>query len=212
MNVLLQMLRAGLAAAWRSPLFRAALLPWLALSARADHAVLRMRAVEGPLIVAVYSAPTLSSAAPADLAVSVQRRDTGLLVPDADIELHFTPPPGSTPQAMDVFCGPLEQLPPAFRGPGTPAIAPVRARSDWPGSRILPGVRIRLPVEGTWTVSLRVRAGTDHVEASGELPVLGMSGRLRAIWPSLALPPVAVLAFVVNRRLRRAPVPGIHPG
>lgn len=212
MNVPLPRIQAELAAVWRSAFFRAALLLGLSLSSRADHAVLRMRAMEGPLIVAVYSAPTLSSAAPADLAVSVQRRDTGLLVPDADIELQFTPPPGSTPQAMDVFCGPLEQLPPAFRGPGTPAMAPVRASSDWPGSRILPGVRIRLPVEGTWTLSLRVRAGTDQLETSGELSVLGMSGRLRTVWPSLALPPVAVLAYVANRRLRRSPVPGIHPG
>lgn len=212
MNAFFQMLRAGLTAAGRSTLFHAALLPWLAHFARADHAVLRMRAVEGPLIVAVYSAPTLSSAAPADLAVSVQRRDTGLLVPDADIELQLTPPPGSTPRAMDVFCGPQEQLPPAFRGSGAPATTPVHARSDWPGSRILPGVRIRLPVEGTWTLSLQVRAGADRLEANGSLPVQGTSGRLRAVWPSLALPPVAILFYALNRRLRRPPVPGIHPG
>lgn len=212
MNAPFQMMKARLTAVWRSALFRAALLPWLALSARADHAVLRMRAVEGPLIVAVYSAPTLSSAAPADLAVSVQRRDTGTLVPDADIELQLTPPPGTTPRVMDVFCGPQEQLPPAFRVPGAPATAPVHARSDWPGSRILPGARIRLPMEGIWTLTLRVRAGTDHLEASGELPVLGMAGRLRAVWPSLALPPVAILFYGLNRKLRRSPVPKIHPG
>ncbi|MFO1462001.1 MAG: hypothetical protein U1G08_21675 [Verrucomicrobiota bacterium] len=211
MNAIPPVSKAGPGVAWRSNFLAFALLPWLAFSIRADPAVLRIRTEEGPLIVSVFSAPTLSSAAPADIAVSVQRRDTGTPLPDADIELQFIPPPGSKPRAMDVFCGPQEQLPPAFRGPGVPAADSVRARFDWPGSRILPGVRIRLPAAGNWTLNLRVRAGSDHLETSGVLPVQGTAGQLRAVWPSLALPPITILLYALNRRLRHSPVPGIHP-
>ena len=174
-------------------------------TALGDGGTLRMRAAGDPWTVSLFTPPNLSSAAPTDLAVLVQHRATGQLIHDAVVNLELSPPAGVIARAADVFCGPANELPPQFRNrtAGQPDTFP--ALLGRPDNPLLYVARMRMPSPGHWTVRIHVRRGPESLSAHALLPVGGPGERLRALWPSLLLPPVAVLLYSVNHALRRRP-------
>lgn len=68
-------------------------------------------------------------------------------------------------------------------------------------------LRVRLPAAGDWNVTLWVSRGDDLATAATLLPVQSPMARLIGVWPSLLLPPVAIMGFCLQqhwvRRRRR---------
>ena len=170
---------------------------------RADSGVIRLRSAGESFVVTLFTAPTLSSATPAELAILVQQSDDGSVVLDATVELILTPPKGAKIRADDVFCGPIMELPPPYRPKGVSNSDTFVAIPGRLGSPLMYGLRVRLPSPGNWNALISVRRGAESLSLDAVLPVGGPAQRLFAVWPSLLLPPVGILLFALNRRLRR---------
>ena len=170
---------------------------------RADSGVVRLRSAGESFVVTLFTAPTLSSATASELAVLVQQSDDGSVVLDATVELILTPPAGAKFRADDVFCGPVIELPPPYRPKGVSNADTFVAVPGGLGSPLMYGLRVRLPSPGNWNTRISVRRGPQFLSGDGVLPVGGPAQRLFAVWPSLLLPPVGILLFSLNRRLRR---------
>ncbi|MEN9676549.1 MAG: hypothetical protein RIS76_2445 [Verrucomicrobiota bacterium] len=170
---------------------------------RGDGGVVRLRSAGESFVVTLFTAPTLSSATPSELAVLVQQSDDGSVVLDATVELVLTPPKGAKIRADDVFCGPVMELPPTYRPKGVSNSDTLVAIPGGIGSPLMYGLRVRLPSPGNWNTRISVRRGPQFLSVDAVLPVGGPAQRLFAVWPSLLLPPVGILLFTLNRRLRR---------
>lgn len=196
----------------------APILRWIFLfllagnAARGDGIVTRGRHTNDPFVLTLYSPADLSSATATDLAVLIQRRDTGEVVHDATVELRFDPPANAAPRGMDVFCGPVDEQLPQFRSRGAGSSSGVAALAGRSANGLLYGTRVRLPFPGDWTVHLAVRQGGDSVVTQSVLPVGGPAERLWSVWPFLVFPPVTMVLFGLNQGLRRRNKPTLIPG
>lgn len=183
----------------------AALLAWTTMmgSLHADGFVTRWREVREPFVITLLTAADVSSATATEMAVLVQRLNTGEIVPDATVELRFEPPAGAVVSAGDVLCGAGNELPPQWRNRlgGSPESVPALAEGT--DNPLGYGIRIRLPSPGDWRVHLSVRHGASFVSGNSVVHVGGPAERLRSVWPSLALPPMAIVLFGINQALRR---------
>jgi hypothetical protein len=142
--------------------------------AHADGGRLRSRQVAGPFAVAVFTAPEPLAAGAADISVLVQDRVSGEVVLDAEVTLELS-------------------------GPG-----PARAIAAGAGAnRLLKAAVVDLAPAGLWTLGVAVRRGAAAARVSCELPVGAPASRLSAIWPLLALPPLAVVLFALRPRRKR---------
>lgn len=172
-----------------------------------DSEVCRMRVVRDPWVISMWTPAVVSSASPTGLRVDVQRRDTGALVPDARVQVRLEPPAGVRIRPEEAYCG--------WPGDG---MAPTNAVAfGWPRTLTLRGresavdgtqdLRVRLPAAGDWNVTLWVSRGDDLATAATLLPVQSPMARLIGVWPSLLLPPVAIMGFCLQqhwvRRRRR---------
>lgn len=169
----------------------------------ADSGVVRLRSAAGPWTFTLFTPADLSSATSTELAILVQQSDNGELLLDPVVKVRLIPPAGAPVGSADVFCGPMEELPPSFRagGAGTPWV--IQAVPGRLGNPFLHGIRVRLPWPGDWGIRISVRHGVNSVSVDGILPVGGPAQRLRTVWPSLLFPPMAIVLFAVNRALRR---------
>ena len=205
MNAIPPVSKAGPGVAWRSNFLAFALLPWLAFfhtgrscgppdshgGRSADRfRILRTHPVE---------------CGPADIAVSVQRRDTGTPLPDADIELQFIPRqvrnPGRWTSSADRRNNSL--LP---SGAGVPAADSVRAVSTGPeagSSREFGSGFLRRALDPEPSGPGRIRSFGDQRRPAGSRDGRSIEGGVA----SLALPPITILLYALNRRLRHSPSP-----
>lgn len=151
-------------------------------AAHADGGTVRIRDDAGPLRITVFSAPEPLRAGAADLSVLVQRRDGDAPVLDADVVLHLDDPAAT---------GAIE----------------ARATRAAATNKLFYAAAVTLPVAGVWKLRVAVRDAGEDFTLTGELPVDAPPPRLLALWPYLALPPLAVLLFAARewRKHRRAP-------
>jgi hypothetical protein len=184
------------------------LLPCLALSlspllAHADGGIVRARQTQGAFTVTVFSPAEISAAKPTDLTLLVQHRDTGDVIMDAIVDMTLVPPANAHIRPGDPFCSPLNPIP-AYVLAGGPSLAATfpatRARA---ANKLLYGLSIILHAPGTWQLQATVREGADTAYITCPIPVGVPAARLGILWPSLALPPVAILLFSLNQWLRR---------
>ena len=147
-------------------------------AAHADGGTVRIREDAGAFRITVFSAPEPLRAGRADLSVLVQRRDDDAPVLDAEVTLR------------------LEGPPPA---------APIEARATRAAAtnKWLHAALVEIPVAGPWTLRASVRAGGDAAEVATQIEVAPRLPALLALWPYLALPPLAVAAFAVREWLTR---------
>ena len=141
----------------------------------ADGGRLRVHEDAGPFRVAVFTRPEPLVAGPADVSLLVQDRKSGNAVLDADVTLVMSGPGGSSVS--------------------TPAGRHAR-------NRLFYGARVEL-APGTWIVEARVRRGPVSEVVSVRVDVGDGSAEAFSPWPYLAIPPLAIGLFAVNRRLRR---------
>jgi hypothetical protein len=159
----------------RARILLAAALFASAAAVSADGGRLRVHEDASAFRVAIFTRPEPLVAGPADVSVLVQDRKTGETVLDADVTLVMSGPDGSS------------------------IAAPARRHAR---NRLFYGARVEL-APGTWTAEARVRRGTESADVRGLLEVADGSAASFSPWPYLAVPPLAVGLFAVNRRLRR---------
>jgi hypothetical protein len=189
--------------AWRA--FFRLVLPAMALGvsclARADGGVVRLREVQGPFVVTLFTAPEISLLTATEVSVMVQRKESGQCVLDASVDLGFCPPDGTVPNRNQPPCcrpkGFLLQEPTGAPGQ-TITVPATRMKS---ANKLVYSAPVVFPVGGLWRLRTSVRQ--EHAAASFDcqLPVSSDPPRLASLWPYLALVPAAIALFVMNQLL-----------
>jgi hypothetical protein len=169
------------------------------LLANADSAMVRVQASQGPFTITLFTPAEVSRGARTDVTVMVQRRDSGEVVMDADVEIGFVPPVGASFNPHDLVCGPGNGVPVGLQGHPTALVA-THAQA---ANKLLYGASVVFPGEGNWQLRATVRRGSQAAGASCALPVSRPPSRLASVWPCLALPPVAIALFACNQWLRQ---------
>jgi hypothetical protein len=171
--------------------------------ARGDGGIIRLRQVQGPFSVTVFTSPEASRVGLADVSVLVQRRETGAMVLDADVGLTLDPPKGATMNQSGPLCG----LPWTRAAVHHPDLSPhpmtVRAMREQASNRLLYAAPVELNAAGDWQVHVLVSRGADTASFDCVLPVALASSDLKGLWPFLALVPIVITAFSINQWLRR---------
>jgi len=174
----------------------------LPLAAKADGGVMRMRQTQGPFVVTIFSLPGAANGLPTDVTVMVQRRNSGAVVMDATVDLSLVAPAGARLNPGDVLCGLARNLP----SPGAPAVlaepASFPATHAQAVNKLLYGASLTLRAAGNWQLRATVRQGDEEARVACVLPVGMPPNKVAALWPCLALPPIAIALFAVNQWLR----------
>lgn len=181
----------------------------LPLLAHADGGIVRARQSQGAFIVTVFSPADITSSQPTDFSFLVQRRGSGEVVMDATVDVALTPPLNAHIRPGDPFCSPL--IPgSAYLLAGGPAPAAVfPATRSHAANKLLYGLSMILHAPGTWQLHADIREGDRAANLDCALPVGAPRARLGILWPCLALPPLAILLFILNQWLRRPLTQGV---
>lgn len=155
---------------------------------RADGGVVRARADRGDLTITLFTTPTPLRAGDADVSVLVQDRASGAALLDATVELRIEPVGGGQ----------------------APLVVPLAHAAAT--NKLLQAATFRFPGAGRYRLVATVRRGDDRAEVAAEVAVAPPPPALLALWPYLALPPVVVTIFLVQRWLRRRSTPAAAGG
>ena len=186
-------------------LFTALLVPF---AAKADGSVLRLRETRGPFVVTIFSPADSASGRPVEIAVLVQRGDTGAVVMDATVDLTLTPPVGMRLVPGEALCGPAGNMLSSSLTGSLGQSTTFRATRGQSANKLFYSASLVLRAAGDWQLRVSVRQGDEEATVTCALPVGVPARTLTAIWPWLALPPVAIALFATNQwlRFRRARV------
>jgi hypothetical protein len=166
--------------------------------ATADSGIIRTQERQGPLTITIFTPAEVSRGLPSDITVMVQSRDSSEVVMDADVKLGFVPPVGASFNPNDLVCGPGNGVPAGLRGHTTAFVA-THAQA---ANKLLYGASVVFRGAGNWQVRATIRRGSETASSSCILPVSAPPSRSVAVWPCLALPPVAIVLFACNQWLR----------
>jgi len=149
-----------------------------ATPASADGGLVRARAEQDGLTVTLFTDPTPLRAGPADVSVLVQNGDR-MPVLDAAITVRLA------------------------SGDGVPVVASQPLSHEEASNKLLQAARVVLPAPGRWRLTAEVRRGDARATVAADVDVAPATGRAGALWPVLAVPPVAVALYAVHQTLRR---------
>jgi len=155
----------------------AATLP--AAAARGDGGAVVAHDTAGPFAITLFVASQPVRAGTVDVSVLLEDRDTGAAILDAQVMLHLSPP--------EIV---------ASETPATIALTHEQATN-----KLLYAASVELPAPGTWRLGLDARQGTRGTDLHTLLAVAPAAPALRAIWPYLLVPPLAVAVFAVHQWL-----------
>jgi len=173
-------------------------------SAQADGGVIQLHETQGPFSVTVFVSPETVSGRPVDVSVLVQWTNTGEVVLDADVRVAADRPSGSVMARAEPLCGPSPTAAAAFEQPEMNRYPMTkRATREQASNKLLYATAVPLDAPGDWRLSIEVLRGSDRAQFDCLLRVAGTSAKPRKLWPYLAFPPIAILAFAINQRLRR---------
>jgi hypothetical protein len=143
----------------------------------AHGGVLLLHERAGPYLISLFSADAPLRAGAQDFTVLVQNAEDGNTVLDSGVQL-------------------------SFRRANTPEVR-IEGRVGQSANQLLYAAPAQL-AEGTWQVAISVQApGGAAAEASGTVTILPEQSPLASYWPYFAVPPIAVLLFILNRWLKR---------
>ena len=169
------------------------------VNARADGGVIRLREIQGPFVVTIFTSSEPLQDSPVDVSVMVQGRDSSDAILDANVNLVFTPPAASNAAPIEQICGPsgmagLETHSEQF------TVAATRRQAS---NKLLYAAPVRFGAGGNWQLQAFIKHEGNAVEVSCNLPVSSPPRKLMALLPCLILPPLMVALFALNHRLRR---------
>jgi hypothetical protein len=178
--------------------FLVLLLPRIA---KGDGGSIRLREVQGPFSITVFSSPEAASGGLADVSALIQESESGKVILDANVRLALSPPDGSALNQSDALCGVPGTGERPLQGLNSPTS--VRATREQASNKLLYSAPIELNVPGNWKLHVLVSRGTDTARFDCLLPVALSSAKLASLLPYLLLPPLVVAAFALNQWLRR---------
>jgi hypothetical protein len=131
--------------------------------------------------------------------VLVQRRDSNDAVLDAIVSFVLTPPRSSILKQSDPMCGQPGMVTTSGQQDERKTVLTRREQSP---NKLLYTAQINFPLSGPWELDALVRHGADSAKFTCEIPV-GLPARpLAGLVPFLVLPPLLVILFAINQRLR----------
>jgi hypothetical protein len=77
----------------------------------------------------------------------------------------------------------------------------VRATREQASNKLLYAALLKFNAAGDWRLHVTVSRGTGSANFDCVLPVAS-SAKLQGLWPYLAFPPIAIIAFAMNQWLR----------
>ena len=167
--------------------------------AKGDGGIIRLRDVQGPFSITVFSSPEAASGGITDVSALIQERESGKVILDADVRLALIPPDGSALNQSDKLCA----VPGTGTRQGLNSPASARATREQASNKLLYSAPVELKAPGNWKLHVLVSRGTDTARFDCVLPVALSSGKLIGLLPYLLLPPLVVAAFALNQWLRR---------
>jgi hypothetical protein len=169
--------------------------------AKGDGGIIRLREVQGPFSITVFSSPEAASGELTDVSAMIQESESGKVILDANVRLALIPPNGSALNQSDELCAAPATGTRPPQGLNLPTT--VRAKREKASNKLLYSAPLELNAPGNWKLRVLVSRGTDVARFDCLLPVASSSGKLIALLPYLLLPPLVVAAFALNQCLRR---------
>jgi hypothetical protein len=169
--------------------------------AKADGGIIRLRDVQGPFSITVFSSPEAVSGALTDVSALIQERESGKVILNADVRLALIPPADSALNESDKYC--------AAPGTGTRPLqrlnspTSVLATREQASNKLLYSAPVELNAPGNWKLQVLVSHGARTARFDCLVPVALSSGKLIGLLPYLLWPPLVVAAFALNQWLRR---------
>lgn len=173
-----------------------ALTPQLA---HGDAGIVLLHEAKGPFLITVFSALELTSGGLTDVSVLLQSSTDGALLLDADVELAI-----ESPRRLEAFggsdpvCGLSSASPSAGR---QQEVFPATRRQA--SNKLLYASALPLNAAGDWRLQIRVCRGLDSKRFDCSISGARAPTNARALWPCFLIPPIAIVAFVLNQVLRR---------
>ena len=171
--------------------------------AHADGGIMRLRQVQGPFVITIFTTPELIPHQPVDVSVLVQRRDSNEVILDASVDLLLTPAPAAVVTATDPICAPsgVGFFSSDSQGHSAPFSTPAtRAQSS---NKLLYAAAVEFGSSGDWTLETTIKSSGDSERFSCRIPVGPTPRQLTGLWPYIAFPPLAVVVFALNQCLRK---------
>lgn len=151
-----------------------------AASAFGDGSVVLLRQTVQPFDITVFAEHAPLSVGQSNLSVMVQRAADHSNVPDAHVTLRF-----QREEAGKV----LEVVAPATHAKAS--------------NKLLYGAMVTLSDEGTWKFTADVEAQGANVTVPAQFNVGPAEPAAKQKWPLFVFIPVAIVLFILNRRLKR---------
>jgi hypothetical protein len=145
-----------------------------------DESVVLLRQHVDPFDITVFAPASHMTVGRTDLTVMVQNAADHSDVPDARVTLRFERMDGGKI---------VEVVAPATHAKAT--------------NKLLYGATITLPNEGSWQFTAEVEAKGTHVSMPMQIIVGPAEPPVKAKWPLIVFVPVAIILFIINRRLKR---------
>ena len=152
----------------------------LAVSVFADGSVVILHSTVDPFDITVFGDEAHLTVAQSNLSVMVQKAADHGDVPDAHVTLRFEREQGG--KIVEVVA------------PATHAKAK---------NKLLYGATVTLPTEGYWKFTADVDAQGARVSVPAQLAVGPAEAPMKEKWPLIVFVPVAIVLFIINRRLKR---------
>lgn len=162
----------------------------VARPAPGDGGLVRARETSGPFTITLFTSPTPLRAGEADVSVLVQEAG-GATVLDAEVALEVEPEPRATRGAG---AGALPHAAGDRR-----RVLLTRAQAT---NRLLHAGRVALEHPGRFRLRATVARGVGRGAVNATVEVAPALPRALALWPYLALPPVAIVLFLFHQWLR----------
>ncbi len=151
-----------------------------ALPAFGDGSVVLLHQRADPFDVTVFADHAPLTVGQSNLSVMVQKAAGHSNVPDAHVMLRFEKDEG---------------------GRITEVVAPAtHAKAT---NKLLYGAAITVPSEGNWKFTTDIDAQNAHITVLAQLAVGPAAPPMKEKWPLIVFVPVAIVLFIINRRLKR---------
>ena len=161
---------------------------FLSQLAVADGSHVLLHQQVSPFTITLFAPGNEITVGRTDLTVMVQNAVDNSNVPDAHVTLRFKRNEAGTI---------TEVVAPATHSKAT--------------NKILYGAAVTLPSEGQWNCSIEVDGEGKSVSVLARLSVGPADAPLSEKWPLIVFVPVAILLFILNRRLKRRWRPTYRP-
>jgi hypothetical protein len=144
--------------------------------AQADGGVVIFQRASPPFTITLFSTEMPLRPGPADLSVLLEQPDGHSPILDAQVFMELQHEAGMFIRA--------------------------EATRSQARNKLLYCSLINLPVAGQWKMKMHIRRGADNAEVLSDLFVAAPQPVLVSYWKLMALPPIVIILFIINQRLR----------